>query len=79
MTCGIDMATQQHRPAKASRPWVTFGGKPMAWLALPAFAASTWPVVEYGPPPQNQRERQHGCQAEYADADMGLPPADLRQ
>ena len=34
-------------------------------------------LVEYRPPQQNHRERQHRCQTEYADADMGLPPTDL--
>ena len=46
----------------------------MAWLALPVLAGR---FVEYGPPPQNESERQHGGHAEDADADMSVPPTDL--
>ena len=33
--------------------------------------------VEYGSPPQNESERQHGGHAKDPDADMRVPPADL--
>ena len=73
-TCGIDIATQQATPAMQSSATSAAGGRPNGCAdARPRFLPRqpvSWQLAAHGGRRRmQQRERQHGRDAEHAHAD----------
>ena len=74
-TCGIDIATQQQKPATASTTCSAAGDRPSDACVLRT-ACCDRRRLRRRPAAQRQRERDHRHRAHHADAEMRLPPAD---
>ena len=70
-TCGIAMATQQATPATHSSAISVLGDTPSVPRAPLDAAPAASAAMRGGAAPQQQDQRQHGDDAEQADADLG--------